>query len=70
MMGLILEASSNHLTKDDKKHVLGELVGEQPPKMVAIEVEAVGGVDRCIVAMVEAGELGLECRAISCPKCR
>ena len=70
MMGLIVEASSNHLTKDDKKHELGELVGDQLPKMVAIEVDAVGGVDCCIEAMVEAGELGLECRAISCPNCR
>ncbi len=26
MMGLIVEASSNHLTKDDKVHVLGEFI--------------------------------------------
>ena len=40
------------------------------PKMVAIEVEAVGGVDRCLGAMVDALEERLECQALSCPKCR
>ncbi len=28
MMGLIVEASSNHLSRDDKTHVLGELIGD------------------------------------------
>ena len=28
MMGLIVEASSKHLSKDDKTHVLGELIGD------------------------------------------
>ncbi len=70
MMGLIVEASSHHLSKDDKVHVLGELVGDELPKMVAIEVDAVGGLSRCLAAIVDAGELGMESRAISCPKCR
>ena len=39
-------------------------------ELVAIEVEAVGGVERCLRAMVDALGEGLECRAISCPKCR
>ncbi len=70
MVGLIVEAGSNQLDKDDKMHVLRGLVGEGLPKMVGIEVNAVGGVERCLGAMVDALGLGLECQAISCPKCR
>ncbi len=70
MIGLIVEAGSSQLDKDDKMHVLGSLVGEQSPRVVGMEVEAVGGIERCLGAMVDALDMGLECRAINCPKCR
>lgn len=60
-----LDAAMVKAAKEKLRAAVGKL-----PRMVETEVKMVGGMEKCLGAMVEAWAKGLDSACLACPKCR
>jgi hypothetical protein len=67
IMGLMcVQPPAKMMTSEQRKQLLREAAQGKLPSWIQAQCDAVGGVDKCLDALVEAMERGLESQVLYC----